>query len=391
MLKIQTIDKISSEGLKRFPYDDYEIASEFSSPDAILVRSSKLHEMNFPTTLKAIARAGAGVNNIPLDKCSDQGIVVFNTPGANANAVKELVLTGMLLSSRKIVQGINWSKSIEAGEEEIGKQVEKNKSNFKGPEIQGKTLGVIGLGAIGMLVANAADALGMKVIGYDPYISVDTAWSLSSNVKKAISLDNLLSKADYITLHVPLLDATKGFINESKFAIMKDGVRIMNFARGGLEKQADMLAALDSGKVEAFVTDFPDEQYLVHEKVICLPHLGASTPESESNCAVMAVDQVREYLENGNIKNSVNFPNCEMPRNGGYRIVIANKNVPNMVGQISSVLASENINIEDMINKHRDGLAFNIIDVNSAVCEEQAEKLRNIEGVIMARILSPKK
>jgi D-3-phosphoglycerate dehydrogenase len=371
--------------------DNYEVASEFSTPDAILVRSAKMHEMELSTSLKAIARAGAGVNNIPLDKCTEKGIVVFNTPGANANAVKELVVASMLLSSRNLVLGINWAKTLIGKGEDVPKLVEQGKSNFVGPELQGKTLGVIGLGAIGMLVANAGDALGMRVVGFDPYISIDSAWSLSQNVEKAISLDSLLSESDYISLHIPLLDTTKEFINKDKFAIMKDGVRIMNFARGGLVNVKDLFEAFDSGKVETFVTDFPDEALLKHEKVIGIPHLGASTPESESNCAVMAVDQVRDFLENGNIKNSVNFPSCRMPRNGRNRLIIANKNIPRMVGNITTVLADENINIADMLNKNRGDIAYNIIDVDGDITEEQIQKIREIEGIFMVRLLPSKK
>ncbi len=387
MFKIQTLNKIDSEGLKKFPMDDYEVASEFSSPDAILVRSAKMHDMAFDSNLKAIGRAGAGVNNIPLDKCTDQGIVVFNTPGANANAVKELVIAAMLLSSRNLVEGVNWAKTLVGKGDEVPKLVEGGKSNYVGPEIQGKTLGVIGLGAIGMLVSNAAEALGMRVIGYDPYISIDSAWGLSKNVEKAISLDHLVSEADFISMHIPLLDTTKGFLDKSKFDLMKDGVRIMNFARGGLENKVDLFAALESGKVGAFITDFPDEDMLKHPGVISVPHLGASTPESESNCAFMAVTQVKDFLENGNIKNSVNFPNTDLPRNGGSRLIIANKNIPKMVGHITSVLADENINISDMINKHRGDIAYNIIDIDGEISDEQIQKIKEIEGVIMARVL----
>ena len=391
MFRIQTLNKISSVGLQRLSMDNYEVASEFSTPDAILVRSAKMHDMELSTSLKAIARAGAGVNNIPLDKCTEKGIVVFNTPGANANAVKELVVASMLLSSRNLVPGINWAKTLVGKGGDVPKLVEQGKSNFVGPELQGKTLGVIGLGAIGMLVANAGDALGMRVVGFDPYISIDSAWSLSQNVEKAISLDSLLSESDYISLHIPLLDTTKEFINKDKFAIMKDGVRIMNFARGGLVNVKDLFEAFDSGKVETFVTDFPDEALLKHEKVIGIPHLGASTPESESNCAVMAVDQVRDFLENGNIKNSVNFPSCRMPRNGRNRLIIANKNIPRMVGNITTVLADENINIADMLNKNRGDIAYNIIDVDGDITEEQIQKIREIEGIFMVRLLPSKK
>jgi len=391
MFRIQTLNKISSIGLQQLSMDNYEVASEFSSPDAILVRSVKMHDMDFPSSLKAIGRAGAGVNNIPLDKCTQEGIVVFNTPGANANAVKELVVASLLLSSRNLASGINWAKTLVGEGSEVPKLVEKGKSNFVGPELYGKTLGVIGLGAIGMLVANAGVAMGMRVVGFDPYISIDSAWALSKDVEKAISLDNLLNESDYISLHIPLMDTTKGFINKSKFDIMKDGVRIMNFARGGLVNVEDLFAAFDSGKVDTFVTDFPDETLLKHDKVIGIPHLGASTPESESNCAVMAVDQIRDFLENGNIKNSVNFPNTGMPRNGGNRLIIANKNVPRMVGNITTVLADENINIADMLNKNRGDIAYNIIDIDGDISEDQLQKIRDIEGIIMVRLLPPKK
>jgi len=390
MFKIQTLNKISAVGLERLSMDKYEIASELSAPDAILVRSAKMHDMEFPGSLKAIGRAGAGVNNIPLDKCTDDGIVVFNTPGANANAVKEMVIASMLLSSRNMADGINWAKTLIGQGDDVPKLVEKGKSNFVGPELHGKTLGVIGLGAIGMLVANAAEALGMRVVGFDPYITIDSAWSLSQNVEKAISLDNLLNESDYISLHIPLLDSTKGFINKEKFAIMKDGVRILNFARGGLVNVDDLFDAFDTGKVQAFVTDFPDETLLKHDKVIGIPHLGASTPESESNCAVMAVDQVQDYLENGNIKNSVNFPNSSMPRNGGNRLIIANKNIPRMVGSITTALADENINIADMLNKNRGDIAYNIIDIDGEITQEQIQKIREIEGIIMVRLLPAK-
>lgn len=387
MFKIQTYNKIAAEGLQRLPLDNYEVASEFANPDAILVRSFKLHDVELPTSVKAIARAGAGVNNIPIQKCTEKGIVVFNTPGANANAVKELVLASLFLSSRKIHQGIGWTKSLVTSTEDVAKLVEKEKANFAGPEVMGKTLGVIGLGAIGMLVANAAEALGMRVVGYDPYISVDAAWQLSKYVEKAKSLDALISESDYITLHVPFVDATNGFINKSKFQLMKDGARVLNFARGELVNKADMLEALTTGKVACYVTDFPDEDYIKHEKVLPVPHLGASTPESETNCALMAVDQVKDFLENGNIRNSVNFPSADMPRNDGPRLLIANKNIPKMVGQITSVLADQSINIADMLNKHRDDLAYNIIDLDDDIKPEQIDKIKSIEGIIMVRLL----
>lgn len=387
MFKIQTLNKISSAGLSLLPYDNYESASELSNPDAILLRSFKMHDMELPESLLAVGRAGAGVNNIPVDKCSEKGIVVFNTPGANANAVKELVLASLFLSSRDIVGGIEWAKSLIGQGDEVPKLIEKGKSNFVGPEIYGKTLGIIGLGAIGRLVANAAEGLGMKVIGLDPYISVDAAWGLSQYVKKAKGFEHLLSVSDYISLHVPLTEETQDIIDKSKFKMMKDGVRILNFARGGLIHEADLLEALKSGKVSCLITDFPNETMLKHEKVIGIPHLGASTPESESNCAVMAVNQIRDYLENGNIKNSVNFPEAEMPRNGGCRLCIVNKNIPTMVGQITTVLANENINIEEMLNRHHRDLAYNIIDVNQVITQDQLERIKAIKGVIRVRTI----
>ena len=388
MYRIQTLNKIAPEGLSRFSLDHYEIASEMSNPDAILVRSFKMNDMQFGSGLLAIARAGAGVNNIPVDKCIEAGIVVFNTPGANANAVKELVLAGLLISSRKIVDGINWVKSLSGKGDEISNLVEQGKSQFVGPEISGKTLGVIGLGAIGHLVANTAESLGMNVIGYDPYLSVDSAWGLSQNIQKAKGLDQLISESDYITLHVPLVDSTREFIDRSKFQIMKNGVRILNFARGGLLKQSDLISALDSGKVSCFVTDFPDSELIKHDKVICVPHLGASTPESETNCAVMAVDQLKDYLENGIIRNSVNFPETDMPGNGGTRLCIVNRNIPKMVGQITTVLANEDINIEDMLNRHQGDLAYNIIDVNQKISDKQIEVIKGIKGVIRVRVIT---
>jgi D-3-phosphoglycerate dehydrogenase / 2-oxoglutarate reductase len=387
MFKIQTLNKISTVGLEIFPRENYEIASEMIHPDAILVRSADMHEMKFPQSLKAVARAGAGVNNIPIDKCSAAGIVVMNTPGANANGVKELVLAGLLLSSRKVAQGIVWAKSLVGKGDEVPKLIEKGKSNFEGPEIKGKRLGVIGLGAIGVKVANDAVSLGMEVTGYDPIISVEAAWELSRTVKRALSLDSLIAKSDYITLHVPLNDKTKGMLNKDKFGLMKKGVRILNFARGGLVNNEDLKEAIKDGTVSAYVTDFPDEDLLKLDSVISIPHLGASTPEAEDNCAVMAVTQARNFLEYGNIKNSVNFPDCEMEPSGKTRVLVGNRNVPNMVGQITSLLAQEKINIADMLNKSKGDLAYNIIDIDGAVPESALQKLRAVEGIIMVRVL----
>jgi D-3-phosphoglycerate dehydrogenase len=391
MYKIQTLNKISTLGLEIFPRDDYEIASEIINPDAILVRSQNMLEMELQQSVKAVARAGAGVNNIPVDKCTEKGIIVFNTPGANANGVKELVIAGMLLSSRRIIPGINWAKSLVGKGDEVPKIIEKGKSDFTGPEIKGKKLGVIGLGAIGVMVANDAIELGMQVTGYDPFISVEAAWGLSRNVKRARGLEGLLAESDYITLHVPLTDKTKSMINRERLAIMKKGARLLNFARGGLVNNADLLEAIQEGIVSVYVTDFPDEELLKIENVISFPHLGASTPEAEDNCAIMAVNQLRDFLEHGNIKNSVNFPDCELDSLGVGRIVIANKNVPNMVGQITTILAAEKINIADMINRHKTDYAYNIIDIDGKIGEGALEKIRKIEGVIMVRYIERNK
>jgi D-3-phosphoglycerate dehydrogenase / 2-oxoglutarate reductase len=387
MYKIQTLNKIASVGLELFPRDDYEIASEIMHPDAAIVRSFDMHTMTLPESMKVIARAGAGVNNIPVDKCSQQGVVVLNTPGANAESVKELVITALLLSSRKIMQGIAWAKTLIGKGDEVPKLIEKGKSNFEGPEIKGKTLGIIGLGAIGVKVANDAISLGMNVIGYDPIISVEAAWELSRNVKRAQSLDGLLAKSDYVTLHAPLTDKTKGMINKDKLALMKKGSRLINFARGGLVNNADLRVAIQAGTIACYVTDFPDEELLKMDQVISIPHLGASTPEAEDNCAKMAVVQVKNYLEYGNIKNSVNFPDCEMEPAGRTRITVGNHNVPNMMGQITTVLAGEKINIADLLNKSKGDLAYNIIDVDGAVSDAVVKKLKEIAGVIMVRVI----
>lgn len=387
MYKIQKLNKISHFGLERFPSEIYEHATDIVNPDAILVRSAEMNNMELPASIKAIARAGAGVNNIPVNKCSEKGIVVFNTPGANANAVKELVLLGLLISSRRVYDGISWVKSIAGKGDEVPKLVEKEKSNFVGPEIKDKKLGVIGLGAIGVMVANDALSLGMHVAGFDPFISIDAAWGLSRDVKKSISLDSLISESDYISLHIPLNDKTKGLLNKEKFALMKKGVRLINFARGGLVNNADLKEAIKQGIIEAYVTDFPDDELVKMDKVIPIPHLGASTPESEDNCAIMAVDQLREYLENGNIINSVNFPECRLYPSRKCRILIANKNVPNIIGQITHILAEQKINIADMLNKSKDDYAFNIIDVDDVVTEIIIEKLKKIEGVVMVRVI----
>lgn len=389
MFKIQTLNKIDPDGLKLFPLGNYEIASELPGPDAIVLRSFKMHDMELPSSLKAIARAGAGVNNIPVEVCTEEGIVVFNTPGANANGVKELIIAGLMLSSRDIVGAINWGKTLIGEGDAVPSLVEQGKKNFAGQEIKGKTLAVIGLGAIGVLVANAASALGMNVIGYDPYMSVKHALKLSRNVTWVEGIQPLLSQADYVTLNIPLTPDTKGYINKEKFKMMKNGVKILNFARGGLVDNTDLKDAIKAEKVSCYVTDFPDEECLKMDKVISIPHLGASTKESETNCAIMAVKQVKDYLENGNIKNSVNFPAADMERNGGSRILIANRNVPNMVSQISTVLAAEGLNIDNMLNKKRDEIAYNIIDVDSKKVDDSVkEKLLAIDGIFMVRTIN---
>ncbi len=388
MFKIQTLNKISPTGLENFPRAEYEVASEIINPDAVVVRSFKMHDMDFDANLKAIARAGAGTNNIPIDRCSDQGIVVFNTPGANANAVKEIVIASLFLSSRDIAGGVAWAQSIKDEGDNVPPLVEKQKSNFAGCEIKGKKLGVIGLGAIGAMVANSAIDLGMQVVGYDPYLSVEAAWELSSKVKKATGLETLLKEVDYITIHVPLLDSTKGMFNTEKFAMMQDGVKIINFSRGGLVDNDDIIKALESGKVSSYVTDFPEAKLLGVKGVVPIPHLGASTAESEENCAVMVVEEIKDFLEDGNIRNSVNFPNCFLNKTvGEKRITIANKNVPNMIGEITSLLAKHSINIHDMLNKSKGDLAYNIIDVDGELNDVVITELNNIEGIITVRVI----
>lgn len=386
MYHIKCLNKISSAGIQRFG-ENYVCSESVENPDAILVRSASMHEMEFPTNLLAIGRAGAGVNNIPIDRCSENGIVVFNTPGANANAVKELVVAGLLLTSRKIVPGIEWAKTLKGRGDEVGKLVEKGKSQFVGPEIKGKTLGVIGLGAIGILVANAAHALGMEVLGYDPYISVDAAWGLSRSVRHAHSLDDILAQSDYITIHVPLLPDTKEMINADAIEKMKDGVRILNFARGGLVSSQDILQGITSGKVAAYATDFAEDCLLGVENVLVFPHLGASTPESEDNCARMAANELIDYLENGNIRNSVNLPNVSMPRNGFTRICLFHKNVPNVISKLSGILANANINIENMQSKAKKEYAYVILDVTGEVTEDTAVHLEQLPEIVRARII----
>ena len=364
MYKIKTLNKISPHGLDRFDKKYYTYGDDIENPDAIMVRSASMHEMELPDNLKAIARAGAGVNNIPLDKCTEKGIVVFNTPGANANAVKELVLAGMLISSRKVISGIEWAKTLKGNGDEVAKMVEKGKSAFAGPEIKGKTLGVIGLGAIGVLVANAAEQLGMKVYGYDPYLSVDGAWNLSQNVIHAKDRTEIYQNCDYITIHVPCNKETREMICEESIATMKDGVRLLNFARGELVSTPDIIAALGCGKVAAYVTDFPNDDLLGVDGVISIPHLGASTPESENNCASMAADELIGFLETGSIKNSVNFPRVELGRTDNARVCIIHKNAPNLITQISSVFSNAGVNIDKLTNDSRGDIAYTVVETS---------------------------
>ena len=388
MYKIQTLNKIAACGLDRFPRDSYECASSINDADAILVRSQDMHNMELPGTVKAVARAGAGTNNIPIPELTEKGIVVFNTPGANANAVKELVMMALLLSSRPAIKANAWANGLAGKGDEIPDLAEKGKSQFVGPELKGKTLGVVGLGAIGAMVANLAIKFGMEVIGYDPFLSVNAAWSLDHNVKHAETLDTLLTKSDYVTLHVPQTNDTKGMINANTLKIMKNGVRILNLARGGLVNNADILDAIASGKVAALVTDFAAEEFIGNPKIICLPHLGASTPEAEENCAEMAVKELRDFLENGNIVNSVNFPRTvtdnPIPA-GGTRLCVSHKNEPGMVSKFTTILGEAKLNIAGMINQNRGDIAYNIIDVDGVVQNETVESLAAIEGVTKVR------
>lgn len=388
MFKVLTLNNIAVEGLERLPRDQYEVASEIQHPDAILLRSFKMHDMAIPDSLMAVGRAGAGVNNIPVEKMTASGVPVFNAPGANSNAVKELVVAGMLMACRNICQAWDFTRNIEADDAEMNKQVEAGKKNFGGFELPGRTLGVIGLGAIGRSVANVALAMGMKVIGYDPGITVEGAWHLSSDVEKATSVDDLFARSDFITFHVPLIDATKNMVNADRLNNMRDGVVILNFARNGIIDDEAVLAAIDKGKVYAYITDFPSNLLKGKEKVIALPHLGASTKEAEDNCAIMVAEQVRDYLENGNIRNSVNFPEVMMPRTeGGYRMAVANSNVPNMLGQISTDLANAGLNILDMLNKSKGEVAYTLVDVDQPLPDKVVEDIRAIDGVLSVRVL----
>ncbi len=387
MYQIQTLNKISPVGLEVFDRTLYSWGDEMSAPDAIMVRSASMHDLDLPDSVLAIARAGAGVNNIPLDKCAQAGICVFNTPGANANAVKELVLLGLLISSRRVVPALNWTQTLKGKGDEVSKLVEKGKSNFVGPEITGKKLGVIGLGAIGVLVANAAAALGMKVYGYDPYLSVDAAWGLSTATVHAKSLKEIYENCDYITLHLPCNNETKGMINAVSIGSMKAGVRLLNFARGELVVTEDLLEALAERKIAAYVTDFPTDEMLGNDNVVALPHLGASTPESEDNCAIMAANELKNYLETGNIVNSVNLPNISLPRSGASRICVIHLNVSGMMSKLSTILSEAGVNIENMINGSRKDYAYTIFDSTYEVEDDLAAKLATIPDVIRVRVI----
>ncbi len=387
MLKILTLNNISPIGLDHFPRDTYEVGSEITLPDAILLRSHNMHDMDVPASVKAIGRAGAGVNNIPVERMSKAGISVFNAPGANANAVKELVIAGMLIASRNLCQAWEFARSLEGEDSVIHKAVEAGKKQFVGFELPGKTLGVVGLGAIGVQVANGALAQGMNVIGFDPDITVKRAWEMSSQVRQAASIEELLANVDYVTFHVPLVDATRDMINAERLQRVRENLVILNFSRDGVVNDAAVVDAINDGRVYAYVCDFPSNLLKDHPRVVTLPHLGASTQQAEENCAVMVAEEVRDYLENGNVRNSVNFPEMFMARNGGFRVCIVNENVPNMLGQISTCMADAGLNILDMLNKSRGEIAYTLVDVDSALSAECLEQIAAIDGVLNVRSL----
>ena len=387
MFKILTLNNIAVEGLRRLPRERYETASEIAHPDAILLRSYNMHEMDIPETVAAVGRAGAGTNNIPIDVMNARGVPVFNAPGANANAVKELVIAGMLIGARNLCRASEYVATLEETGDTLNKAVEAGKKQFVGFELPGKTLGVIGLGAIGVEIANAALALGMTVIGFDPAITVHNAWQLSSGVKRVETLDELFQHANFVTLHVPLLDATRNMVDTDRIALMQDGGVLVNFARGGVVDDLAAIAALDSGKLHAYVSDFPTPELIAHPKAVALPHLGASTAEAEENCAIMVAENVRDYLENGNIRHSVNFPEAQLPRLDAWRITLANANVPNMVGQVSTCIANAGLNIEDLLNKSVGEFAYTIVDVNGEPSQELIDEIGSIEGVLTLRNL----
>ena len=387
MYKILTLNNISVSGLERLPRDRYEIASEIQNPDAVLLRSFKMHDWAIPASLKAVGRAGAGVNNIPVPQMTAKGICVFNAPGANANAVKELVIAGMLLSARNICTAWDYTRKLQGSDAELSKQVESGKKQFVGTELPNRTLGVIGLGAIGVRVANAARALGMRVIGYDPHITVSNAWQLSAQVEQVLSVNEMAAQADFVTLHVPLNDATRHLINAQFLKNIRPGLTVLNFSREGVVDEAALFEALQAGKLKTYVCDFPTSRLKDHPRVIMLPHLGASTAEAEENCAIMVADQVRDYLENGTIHNSVNFPEVTMPRNGGPRLAIVNANVPHMIERISKAISGAGINIMDMLNKSRGEIACTLVDTDSTVSAEVMAQIAGVQGVLSVRVL----
>lgn len=389
MKKVRTYNTIATIGLEQFPRESYEVASEITHPDAIVLRSHNLIDETFPESLQCVARAGAGTNNVPVERCSDRGIVVFNTPGANANAVKELVLAGLLLSSRGIIQGMNYIRSMQGDHDDaaLAKEMEAQKKRFKGTELAGKTLGVVGLGAIGSLVANMAISLGMKVAGYDPAISIEAAWRLSSEVEKKDNLSSLLSCSDFVSLHVPAIEATHHLINKDSLCNAKDGIVVLNFAREQIVDVDAIVTAMEQGKVSKYVTDFPVRALLKNENAILMPHIGASTREAEENCAVMAANQVREFLENGNIRNSVNFPPAELQRTTDYRLTFTNENVSGVLGKVLSILADASLNVVDMLNKSRENLAYNILDLEEMPSEAVLANILSVEHVINVRVL----
>lgn len=387
MYKIQTLNNISPVGLAKLSTEHYSIADEVDAPDAIILRSFKMHDMEIPASLKAVGRAGAGVNNIPLDKMSDAGIPVFNAPGANANAVKELVIASIFISARNITEAVKYTEGLEGEDAELSKLVEAGKKKYAGFEVPGRTIGVIGLGAIGRMVANTCIDLGMNVIGFDPGLTVDGAWQLSSKISRANSVEEMLGTVDFLTVHVPLIDATRDLINAENVTQMKESAVVINLARGGIVNDEAVCDALDAGKLGAYVTDFPNNRTKKTSQVIGLPHLGASTGEAEDNCAVMVAEQVRDYLENGNIRNSVNFPNVSMRRDTPYRLVVCNANVPNMVGQISTIMADAGLNINDMINQSRGDIAYTIVDSDTEIPDSVIKSIKSLEGVMIARAI----
>jgi len=387
MYKILTLNNISSAGLNKLPSDSYTVSDNESAPDAIILRSFKMHEMELPPTLKAVGRAGAGVNNIPLEKMSAAGIPVFNAPGANANAVKELVIASLFISARNISEAIKYTEALEGEDAELSKLVEAGKKKYAGFELPGRTIGVVGLGAIGRMVANTCVDLGMNVVGFDPGLTVDGAWQLSAKIGRANSVDEILGKVDFLTVHVPLVDATRDLINAENVSKLKESAVVINLARGGIVNDEAVCDAIDAGKLACYVTDFPNNRTKKTPQVIGLPHLGASTGEAEDNCAIMVADQVRDYLETGNIKNSVNFPNVSMPRGTDHRLVVCNANVPNMVGQISTILADASLNINDMINQSRGDVAYTIVDVDSEIPQSVLDTIKQLDGIMIARTI----